>query len=41
MLGIYNFINNEEEMYKLFYPGPTNVSEDVLEKMDTPMISHR
>ena len=29
-------------MYKkLFTPGPTNVSEDVLKKMATPMISHR
>jgi len=29
-------------MYKkLFTPGPTNVKEDVLQKMATPMISHR
>jgi aspartate aminotransferase-like enzyme len=29
-------------MYKkLFVPGPTNVKEDVLQKMATPMISHR
>ena len=29
-------------MYKkLFIPGPVNVSEDVLEKMATPMIGHR
>ena len=29
-------------MYKkLFIPGPVNVSEDVLQKMATPMIGHR
>ncbi|GAI79603.1 unnamed protein product, partial [marine sediment metagenome] len=29
-------------MYKkLFVPGPTNVKEDVLQKMATQMISHR
>ena len=29
-------------MYKqLFCPGPTNVSEDVLQKMASPLISHR
>jgi len=29
-------------MYKkLFIPGPTNIKEDVLQKMATPMISHR
>jgi len=29
-------------MYKkLFIPGPTHVTEDVLQKMATPMISHR
>ena len=26
---------------KLFIPGPIDVSEDVLEKMATPVISHR
>ncbi|MBA7580063.1 hypothetical protein ES708_21949 [subsurface metagenome] len=29
-------------MYKkLFIPGPTHVTEDVLQKMATPMIGHR
>jgi len=29
-------------MYKkLFIPRPTHVTEDVLQKMDTPMIDHR
>jgi len=29
-------------MYKkLFIPGPVNVTEDVLQKMATPMIGHR
>ncbi|GAI68357.1 unnamed protein product, partial [marine sediment metagenome] len=26
---------------KLFIPGPTHVTEDVLRKMATPMIGHR
>lgn len=35
-------IKGEKAMYKqLFCPGPTNVKEYVLQKMATPMISHR
>jgi len=35
-------INNKKVVHKkLFTPGPTNVKEDVLQKIATPMISHR